>query len=314
MKTSILKTGILALMIIFASCSKEDDGASQSSEKYNTKVSITDAPIDNANVSAAFVTITDVMVDGVSIEGFTTTTVDLLQLQNGTTASLGSLGLEAGMVSNVTLVLDYDTDENGNAPGAFIETVDGVKHQLESTLNEITINDQVEILASTANEIVIDFDLRKTIVESDNGSDQFDFVTNVELSSGLRIVNEIETGIVSGTVTDAQDTSDMIVVFAYEAGTYAASETEAQGASGVTFANAVTSSIVNETSASYELNFLEEGDYEVHFASFSDNDNDGEFEFNGMLDMESATNIDLGNLSVDSNTNFNLTVVVRGML
>jgi hypothetical protein len=39
------------------------------SQTRNTKVSITDAPMDKAEVSGAFVTITDVKFNGVSIEG-----------------------------------------------------------------------------------------------------------------------------------------------------------------------------------------------------------------------------------------------------
>ena len=314
MKTSILKTTILAALIAFASCSKDDDGSTMTGESYDTKVSITDAPIDNASVSAAVVTITDLKVDGISIEGFTTTTVDLLALQNGTKATLGNLGLEAGMISNVSLVLDYEMDQDGNFPGCFVETADGVKHQLIATTNEIKINDQVEILASSANEIVIDFDLRKTIIATAEAGDEFDFVTDAELSSGLRLVNEIEAGTVSGTVNDSENTSEMIIVYAYEAGTYTAAEAEGQGSSGVTFANAVTSAVVNDLSASYELNFLEEGNYEVHFASYSDNDADGQFEFNGMLDVESATNINLSSVNVTSNFNLMLAVTVKGML
>lgn len=313
MKKSIFKIGMLALIIAFGSCEKDNDATNNEAEKQNTEVSITDAPIDNANVSAAFVTIADVKIDGVSIEGFTTTTVNLLSLQNGKKLSLGNLDLNVGVVSNVSLVLDYAQDENGNFPGCYIETVNGTKHELKSTINEIKINDKVDIVTSSANEIIIDFDLRKTIISNSNTTaDNYDFVTSSELSTGLRLVNSIEAGSISGTVNDSENTSERIVVYAYKKGTYTSSETEEKGTSGVTFANAVTSTMVNSVSGSYEVSFLKEGDYEFHFASYSDTDNDGDFEFNGMLQVESLTNVQLTSIKISSALNFKLNVKVIG--
>tara|TARA_R110000868_G_scaffold158589_1_gene386783 strand:+ start:11104 stop:12051 length:948 start_codon:yes stop_codon:yes gene_type:complete len=315
MKNSIFKIGILAMITAFGSCEKENDSYNENAEKQNTEVSITDAPIDNANVSGAFVTITDVKIDGISIEGFSTTTVDLLKLQNGKKLALGNIDLNVGAVSNVVLVLDYAQDQNGNAPGCYIATANGLKHELKSSVNEIKINDQTEIITSTANEIVIDFDLRKTIIENNSTStNQFDFVSSTELSSGLRLINNVEAGSISGTVSDNENTSERIVVYAYEKGTYSSSEAEAKGTSGVTFANAVTSTMVNSFSGAYKVNFLKEGDYEFHFASYSDTDGDGKLEFNSMLRVESLTDIQLNTITISSKINLSLNVNVTGRL
>ncbi len=316
MKNLVFKFGILAVIMGFISCSDDDntDNQDPNSETYNTSVAITDAPIDNANVTAAVVTITDVKIDGVSLEGFSKTTIDLMTLQNGTISTLGNIDLKAGTVSNVSLVLDYEADAQGNFPGAYIETVDGVKHQLEASVNEISINDEVEIIASATNEIIIDFDLRKTITESGETTDQYDFVTNAELSAGLRLVNSVKAGTVTGTVSDVEETTDLVIVYAYETGTYTAAEAETQGESNIQFANAVTSSIVSSADSSYELNFLSEGNYEVHYASYTDEDEDGEFEFNGMLSVESLTDIALNNIHVTSSMNLSLNVIVTGSL
>ena len=311
MKKSIFKMGMLALVIAFGSCEK--DKMDTNAEKQNTEVSITDAPIDNANVSGAFVTIADVKIDGVSIEGFNTTTVDLLKLQNGKKLSLGNLDLNVGAVSNITLVLDYAQDQNGNAPGCYVQTINGTKHELKSTVSEIKINDKVDIITNTANEIVIDFDLRKTIIASgSSANDQYDFASATELSSGLRLVNNAKAGSISGTVSDNENTSEKIIVYAYKKGTYTASESQSQGASGIIFANAVTSATVNSFSGAYQVNFLKEGDYEFHFASYSDTDNDGKFEYEGMLSVESLTNVKLNAIKVSSKINLNLSVKVTG--
>lgn len=311
MKNSILKTVALSLVIAFSSCN-EDDTMLDSNEKSNTKVAITDAPIDNAEVSGAFVTITDVKIDGQSINGFSKTTIDLLALQNGKKEILGDLDLNVGTVNQVTLVLDYENDEDGNSPGSFIETKNGIKHQLRAASNEIVIFDRANILANTNNEIVIDFDLRKTIVASNDLVDKFDFVTNAELSSGLRFVNSAEAGVVSGNVNGMNSSSEKIIVFAYEAGTYTEAEANEQGASGVTFANATTSAVVSST-GNYKLNFLKEGNYEIQFASFEDSNNDGELEFKGMLDVESTLGLDVNNINVSSFASVNLMVNIKGM-
>jgi len=308
MKNSILKTTILALVVSFASCSDNSETMPDDTQTRNTKVSITDAPIDNADVSGAFVTITDVKVNGISVQGFTATTVDLMTLQNGTKKLLGDLDLKVGSMSSVSLVLDYDFDEDGNTPGSYIKTTNGLKHKLEASTNEIKIADKVEILASNANEIIIDFDLRKTIIASNSLQSNFDFVTKLELSKGIRVVNNEE----AGSVSDSSNTAETIIVFAYEAGVYTEAEASGQGASNVQFANATTSTVVS-SNTSYTLSFLKEGNYEIKFAAFEDSDNDGELEFKGMLNVESTLGLNLNSLNISSNANINLLINVKGM-
>ena len=153
----------LTAMFVFVSCSKNNDGDNMEAESYDTTFKITDAPIDNANVEAVFVTISDVKVDGTSLEGFSKTTIDLAALVNGQTETLGNLNLKAGSYTNIELELDYATDATGNAPGCYVKTVDGEKDQLEASANTINVNDTFEVFAAATNEIIIDFDLRKTI-------------------------------------------------------------------------------------------------------------------------------------------------------
>ena len=116
---------VMMSLLTMASCSKnEDDNTTpEEAEAYNTSFKITDAPIDNANVDAVFVTIADVKVDGASLEGFSKTTVELSALVNGETETLGNLDLAAGSYSNIELQLDYVTDDDGNTPGCWVETV-----------------------------------------------------------------------------------------------------------------------------------------------------------------------------------------------
>lgn len=309
-----LKISGLALIALVGmmSCSKNDDAAMEG-ESYNTSFEVTDAPIDNAEVEAVFVTIANVSVDGKSLEGFTATTINLAALVNGKTESLGNLDLQAKSYSSIVFELDFDKDVNGDAPGCYVEKANGEKDALVASSNKITINDTFEVLANATNVIVVDFDLRKTIKEEKDGlSSDFNFVTMAELTAGIRTVNAELTGKISGSANDANNTSDKIIVYAYEKGTFNADvETQGKGESEVTFANAVTSAEVKNLSGSYSLDFLEEGEYELIFASYKEDDN-SEFYFNALLNVESTTGLNLGAIEVSSAIQISANVTVTG--
>ncbi len=309
-----LKISGLALIALVGmmSCNKDDDSAMEA-ETYNTSFEVTDAPIDNADVEAVFVTIANVSVDGKSLEGFSATTVNLAALVNGKTEALGNLDLQAKSYSNIVFELDFDQDVDGNSPGCYVERANGEKDALVASSNKITISDKFEVLANATNVIVVDFDLRKTIKEEKEGaSSDFDFVTMSELSAGIRTVNAELTGKISGNVNDANDTSDKIIVYAYEKGSFDADvETKGKGASGVTFANAVTSAEVTGLSGSYSLDFLEEGEYELIFASYNEAEDSG-FTFNALLNVESTTGLNLGAVEVGSALQISANVTITG--
>lgn len=309
-----LKISGLALIALVGmmSCSKNDDAAMEG-ESYNTSFEVTDAPIDNAEVEAVFVTIANVSVDGKSLEGFTATTINLAALVNGKTEALGNLDLQAKSYSSIVFELDFDKDVNGDAPGCYVEKANGEKDALVASSNKITINDTFEVLANATNVIVVDFDLRKTIKEEKDGlSSDFNFVTMAELTAGIRTVNAELTGKISGSANDANNTSDKIIVYAYEKGTFNADvETQGKGESEVTFANAVTSAEVKNLSGSYSLDFLEEGEYELIFASYKEDDN-SEFYFNALLNVESTTGLNLGAIEVSSAIQISANVTVTG--
>src|SRR4249920_182240 len=77
--------------LLFTACEKDDTTSSGSA---TTTIKITDAPIDDASVTGAFVTITDIQLDGQSVQGFSKTTIDLNAYRNGATQSLGNFNLQ----------------------------------------------------------------------------------------------------------------------------------------------------------------------------------------------------------------------------
>src|SRR5436190_16136171 len=153
----ILLAMFFSAATLFTSCSKDnnDNGSGTAS----TTIKVTDGPIDDANVSAAFVTISDIKLDGQSISGFTKTTVNLYALQNGSTQTIGTFNLSSKTYSSITFVLDFDTDASGGSPGSYVVTTGGIKHKLQSTSNIVTVSKNFLIQSGANNTLVADFDL-----------------------------------------------------------------------------------------------------------------------------------------------------------
>lgn len=302
---------LLTLLLFLWSCSKDDDGTGNSNQEYQTKIYLTDAPVDQANVKAVFVTVSDVQVNGKSIEGFQKTTVEVSSLTNGNTKLLGNLDLEAGATSSIVLVLD-DTAADGSTPANYVLTADNQKKALASSASQINISDSAEILASNDNKLILDFDLRKSLAMDTNG--EFSFAGNSQLSNSIRAVNEAKTGTISGTFSDMSNSSaEAVVVFAYKTGAYSNSEMQSNN-NGVQFANAVSSSLVSESNGDFALHFLEEGDYELHFIAFSDDNNDGSLEVEGEMEVSTASELTLSNISVEANSTTTLQLTLDGLL
>ena len=83
-----------------------------------------------------------------------------------------------------------------------------------------------------------------------------------------------------------------------------------QGSGNVQFKNAVTSCVA-DGNGNYNLSFLEEGDYEVRYATYKNNGS-GQFVLQSMLNLNSVIN--LSSVSVKANTSVTLDVTVSGLL
>lgn len=167
----------------------------------------------------------------------------------------------------------------------------GEKDKIKSTSGNINISDAFEVFATNANETIIDFDLRKAIKEEQGALEtDFDFVTTSELSAGIRTVNAEATGEINGTVKDAEV------------------ETKVQGESQVQFANTVTSTKVGGLDNTDSLNLLAEGEYELIFESYTEQDS--ELVFNAQLEVESTMGMDLGAIGITSALQLSANVTV----
>ncbi len=307
MRNVLIGLSIIGLSFSVNSCNKDDQ------EKGTVNFEITDAPIDDASVEGAFVTVADVKADGNSVEGFNKTTIDLLAYQRGNTKLLSSSELDASSYSNVTLVLDYDEDADGNSPGCYIEDVEGNKHALTSGSSEITSNHSFMVESEGQSELVFDFDLRKNIQRTQDTTDQYNFVTGTEMENGVRVVNKSETGVVNGNCENSGSNGDKVVVYAYAQGTYdQETETSGQGQSNVMFANAVTSAEV-DANGDFEMHYLEEGAYELKYCSYEEN-SEGKMMLNGQLSVNALGSVNTDNVSVSSSSSVTVDVEITGLL
>lgn len=306
----MLTAGAIALSAIGFSCDDNSMGPDindPNAQKGTLSVSVTDAPIDADNVSAVFVTFTEINIDGETFSGFTgPKTVNLLELQNGNSLNLGSSEATVGSYSNLELFIDSETDDSGSGPGCYIMMADGTKEKLQLSGNgatSLTIKPKnFEVTENGTTEIVMDFDLRKAIKSNENTG--FTFVSKGQLTSAVRAENKEMTGMIKGNIENSSGTD--LVVYAYKKGEFNENaEINASGNSEVKFAKAVTSAKV-DANGNFTLAFLPEGDYEVYCDKPQSNGLG--IGLNTLLDLSSNT--DLQNVGVDAGAETNVTATV----
>ena len=315
-----VKLMILSLGLSFAFIRCNDDDPTTG----NVEFQITDSPSNDDNISGVFVTVTEVRVDGKTVSGFNKQTVNLKALQNGNVKILGKSDLEAKSYSNVALVIDLDMDENGTAPGSYVQTTDNVKYKLvnSSTTSgtaEITLNKSWEVRRQGSTKLIFDFNIDKAIKYSDNTSIRYRFVSAANLQSAIRVVDKDASATINGTYTESvANNADKVVVYAYKKGTFnAATETSAQGEDGTRFINAVSSATVQTglSGNNYTLAYLEQAEYELHFASYTKESATNRYLFKSLLQSELKLNGSVvTTIGVQSNVDVALSATIMGII
>lgn len=281
---------------------------------------ITDAPTDDANVKGVFVTVADIEVNGASVGLAQKQTIDLMAYANGQTKLLGTAKLDAKNYSSITLILDNQSDANGNAPGNYLLTTDDVKYKLTSTstgTTKIMINKSIDVVANSTNTIVMDFDLRKAIHRVDNANVKYQFVNDNDLHAAVRVMNKAKTGTIMGTYKENfNSNADAVIVYVYNKGEFNQSSETTPDGNGMMFKNAKSSTTVkNGLTDTYALYFLEEGEYEVAFAAYNKNASTNQFELNTMLDANLQIGGNAANsIALSSGSNISLTSTIVGLL
>lgn len=304
--------------ILFISC----DDTNEPGGKGNVQFELTDAPSDDANVRNVFVTVTDIKVDGKSIGGVVKTTIDLKAYTDGTTKVLAMASqFEAKAYNNVTLVLDLNADANGASPGCYVQMVDGTRYKLKNTpdgTTEVVVFKDYEVVSNATTKVVLDFDVRKSVAYDMNDEVRYRFVSDNDLSKAVRLVVREQSGAIKGLYNESTPTSsEKVIAYAYKKGTFSAStETQPQGITQMYFMNAAGSAEVKSglNGRVFTIAFLEEGDYELYFASYEKTPS-GRSSFKGVLMAEMEVDGTVGNrIRVEAGASVSISTTVKGIL
>ncbi len=313
MKSNAIFLIALSLFALsWAACSEDDNKIDDNIDvvKGELRLQLTDAPIDDSRIAATFITISEIRLDGQPLDGYTASTIDVYALQNGRLELLVDVEVESRKYETLELDLNYATDADGNSPGCYVLDSDGDKHTLGSGEQTLSLSADLDVKPEAGSIYIIDFDLRKCIQRSTGASD-YQFAGIGELEAGVRVLERTQTGAINGICQDDFTSSDQIVVYAYPEGTYNRSN-ETQLQNGRAFANAENSTRV-ESDGTYDLFLLEEGSYELVFASYEEN-SEGEMELKGTLELDILSPINTNIVTVTRNQFVSLDVLVTGLL
>jgi len=177
---------------------------------------VTDAPVDDAQrVVVEFDGVAIKKTDGDELEfEFEPRQIDLLSLAGGgSELLLDDIELEAGEYRWIRLMVNAERGTNDS----FIELTDTNIESLffpSGAQTGLKLNDSFIILADGSSDLVIDFDLRKSITDPRGQSDYI-------LKPRLRLIDNAEAGEIFGTVATelvtGEDCSESASVYVFDA-------------------------------------------------------------------------------------------------
>lgn len=264
--TGALKTmaAMSAVALVVAGCNSSTSGTGSLS------LDITDAPIDSAQA-------VNVVFNGVELQAASGSrveitydeprTINLLDLQGGTTVSLlDDETLAAGEYEWIRLMVTA-TEEAG---GSNIVLDNDDIHDLSipsgaQTGLKLVSGFTVPVNGSVA--FTIDFDLRKSIVETGGSNPSY------KLKPALRLVDNTEVGSISGTISSTAVTESCSgAVYVYEEADVVPGDVGGDGNEPLVTALVDTSG-TGVGGYDYTVAFLTEGSYTVAFTCDADLDN-----------------------------------------
>jgi hypothetical protein len=261
MKSTNLAYSILATSIIaMTGCG----GSSPSTGSLN--LSITDGAIDSAQ--HVYVQFSGVEVGSLQFDFDEPKTIDLLSLQGSASAPLlEGVELEAGSYQGMRLKVVTEGELD-----TYIVLDDGGEHELEipsGSQSGLKLNRNFDISANGTVNFTIDFDLRKSLTES-NGSYKLRPTLRISDNSAIGHVK----GAVDGTLLASCAENTSYAVYAYE-GSDVVADDEGSPTS------PVTSSLLDDLN-NYEIGYVDAGNYTLALTCMADIDDpetDDDIEF-----------------------------------
>jgi hypothetical protein len=253
-KTITLITAILAIVAFFTACEEDNSSGTGTME-----LAITDAPVDNENITGVYITVEGLQYHKQDSAWKTfeeyegPKTFNLLNLTDGVTGMLGSFEMKTGQYNQLRFMLDI-ADRSGGTPsnpGCYLEFSDGSKTPLfvpSGGQSGYKATGAFKVPSNGTVKLVADWDARKAVVEAGATGRYI-------LRPTIRLIANNEAGSISGGITDLPAEYDNIAVYAYEDGTYDSTQAEIRDEEVNRFPDAVTSDVMGEENG-YRLSFL----------------------------------------------------------
>ena len=266
LKAMKIKITLLAALLIslaaFMGCEEDD-----SQQTGTLALSLTDAPVDDTNITGVWVTITGVkyhMKDSAwktfdEFEG--PQKFNLLALTDSISEMLGTFEIKAGTYTQLRFMLDAPEKGQGppTSPGCYLEFDDGSTQPLfvpSGGQSGYKATGAFTVPSNGMVEVTADFDARKSVRETGGMQERY------ILQPTIRLVVDNQAGSISGEISNMPSEGN-ITVYAYENDTYSEDEA-AEPAEGETrFAKAVSSDLVDDENNCYHLWYLAPMTYDL---------------------------------------------------
>jgi hypothetical protein len=269
----ILNTTIVVVLSILAVACGSSSSSDDDPETGLMSLDVTDAPIDDA--SSVVVQFSEVQIRGedesqnIDFIFDPPKSIDLLTLQGSETEELFTdEPVPAGTYNEIRLIINA---EEGTEDTYIVLEEGGAQHDMtvpSGSQSGLKVKGSFMVPANSSADFTLDFDVRKSIVQSGNPSDP-----KYHLKPVLRIVDNSEVGHIAGTVDaalltlDAGCSDDDVMthnaVYVFEGSGVTADDIDGDSV------EPVVTALVEYDSASdtysYEAGFLVAGDYTVSF-------------------------------------------------
>jgi hypothetical protein len=279
----------LVVFVLVQACSTHADNVIEISE---VEFTLSGAPLTDDNARGVYITVSAIIIDGVSIPEFVKQTINLnlRRYEEGYTKGLVKIFLPARTYNKLTLILDTQKDDHGFFPGCYVmTTADDKKYSLgNGKALSISLNNEWTVVQNIKSTFVIEFDARKVVKRVDAPSIRYEFSSNGSLQESVRVLNQKIAGKITGNLYIESDTLESkIIVYAYKLGRFDPHTEIGLLGGQILFQNAVTIVELQKGARSwmFTLNFLEKGEYELYFAKY-DIDANNLPVFKGMMNSE----------------------------
>jgi hypothetical protein len=176
---------MLALILVFTSCSKDKDDEAGTTE-FSVRMTDAPGPFDEVNIDIQGVEVKS--NQGTYMLNVNSGVYDLLDFVNGTDTLIATAGIPSGTVSQIRLILGNNNSVKINGQLYPLDTPSAQESGLKLNLHAV-LNPGIAYI------LLIDFDAGRSIVETGNGE--------YKLKPVIRVVEQALGGSIHGTVVPA---------------------------------------------------------------------------------------------------------------